>query len=140
MIIISLFDLVSMCKIQKNCYFQTRSERLVIIIINRITKLICTLPRVSLRASCRPKLLWKTKTWTNIILKVQLSKKAGLINKKTCLAFPYLHPCVAIMKEVYFCFFFYNDNAYFHNRTLHIAIKKIRFCFGVMKYDSRAYE
>ena len=91
------------------------------------------------RARFRPKLLWKTKTWTNIILKVQLSKKAGLINKKTCFAFHYLHPCVAIMKEVYFCFFD-NDNAYFHNRTLHIAIKKIRFCFGVMKYDSRAYE
>ena len=91
------------------------------------------------RAHRRPKLLWKTKTWTNIILKVQLSKKAGLINKKTCLAFPYLHPCVAIMKEVYSCFFD-NDNPYFHNGTLHIAIKKIRFCFGVMKYDSRAYE
>ena len=87
MIIISLFDLISMCKIQKNCYFQTRSERLVIIIIKRITKLICMLPRVSLRASCRPKLLWKTKTWTNIILKVQLSKKAGLINKKNLLSF-----------------------------------------------------
>ena len=28
--IISLFDLVSMCKIQKNSYFQTRSERLII--------------------------------------------------------------------------------------------------------------
>ena len=40
----------------------------------------------------RAKLLWKIKTWTNIILKVQLSKKAGLINKKACLAFPYIHP------------------------------------------------
>ena len=29
--IISLFDLVSMCKIQNNSYFQTRSERLIII-------------------------------------------------------------------------------------------------------------
>ena len=29
--IISLFDLVSMCKIQKNPYFQTRSERLITI-------------------------------------------------------------------------------------------------------------
>ena len=29
--IISLFDLVSMCKIQKHSYFQTRSERLIII-------------------------------------------------------------------------------------------------------------
>ena len=32
---ISLFDLVSMCKVQTNCYFQTRSERLIIIIIKR---------------------------------------------------------------------------------------------------------
>ena len=29
--IINLSDLVSMCKIQKNSYFQTRSERLIII-------------------------------------------------------------------------------------------------------------
>ena len=29
--IISLSDLVGMCKIQKNSYFQTRSERLIII-------------------------------------------------------------------------------------------------------------
>ena len=31
--IIGLFDLVSMCKIQKDSYFKTRSERLIIIYI-----------------------------------------------------------------------------------------------------------
>ena len=35
--IISLSDLVSMCKIQKNPYFQTRSERLIIIHMKNLT-------------------------------------------------------------------------------------------------------
>ena len=40
--IISLSDLVNMCKIQKNSYFQTRSERLI---IKQIKEYLTIIPR-----------------------------------------------------------------------------------------------